>query len=106
MSEFASVAERRVIVTGASRGLGRAMAIGLLKAGARVTLACTGPSAPLDKTLELAAAAAPRAQRICAFGDLRKSEDCARVAAETREAFGTIDALVNNAAVPNSGDGP
>ena len=106
MTEFPSVARRSVIVTGASRGLGRAMAIGLLRAGARVTLACTGPSAPLDKTLELAAAAAPRAQYLCAFGDLREPDDCDRVTAQARDAFGTIDALVNNAAVPNSGDGP
>jgi len=34
MSAFPSVVNRSVIVTGASRGLGRAMALGLLAAGA------------------------------------------------------------------------
>lgn len=42
MRTFPSVVDRSVIVTGASRGLGRAMAIGFLEAGARVTLACRG----------------------------------------------------------------
>ena len=106
MSAFPSVAERRVIVTGASRGLGRAMALGLLQAGARVALVATGPSAPFKKTKELAEATAPRERWICAFGDLRRPEECERVAREARSAFGAVDALVNNAAVPMQGDGP
>jgi 3-oxoacyl-[acyl-carrier protein] reductase len=106
MSTFPSLVGRSVIVTGASRGLGRAMALGLLQAGARVTFACTGPSVPLDETLKQAQALGSCSQWICAFGDLRKPEDCDRVAAEAARAFGPVEALVNNAAVPNNGEGP
>src|SRR4051794_33302894 len=50
---------KTILVTGASRGLGRAMTLGLLAQGARVALACTGASAPLDETLKRASALAP-----------------------------------------------
>jgi NAD(P)-dependent dehydrogenase (short-subunit alcohol dehydrogenase family) len=97
--------DRSVIVTGASRGLGRAMAIGLLRAGARVALVCTGPSAPLEATLRMAREIAPESHWICSYGDLRDPADCGRVASEAHAAFGAVDALVNNAAVPNNGEG-
>jgi NAD(P)-dependent dehydrogenase (short-subunit alcohol dehydrogenase family) len=106
MSEFASVAGRSIIVTGASRGLGRAMALGLLEAGARVALVSTGPGGPLDQTLALAEKAAPPTHWTPVFGDLRDPAQCARIAAEARAAFGAVEMLVNNAAVPMSGDGP
>ena len=106
MSTFPSLVGRSVIVTGASRGLGRAMGLGLLKAGARVTLACTGPSAPLDETLKQLEASGSPSRWICVFGDLRNPDDCDRVAAEAARAFGSVEALVNNAAVPNNGEGP
>lgn len=105
MNGTISVENRRVIVTGASRGLGRAMALGLLNAGARVCLTCTGPSASLDATLEMAAAVSPSSRFASAFGDLRRPEDCDRIAAEADAAFGPIDVLVNNAAIPNNGEG-
>jgi 3-oxoacyl-[acyl-carrier protein] reductase len=81
------------------------MAIGLLNAGARVTLACMGPGAPLDKTLQWAEAVAPSSRWLCAFGDLRNPADCERIAQAATSTFGRIDVLVNNAAIPNNGDG-
>lgn len=105
MSAFSSVLNRSVIVTGASRGLGRVMALGLLAAGANVTFACTGPSVPLEETLRRAEAVAPRARWAFAFGDLRDPADCERVTATATGAFGRIDVLVNNAAIPNNGEG-
>jgi NAD(P)-dependent dehydrogenase (short-subunit alcohol dehydrogenase family) len=106
MNSFASVKGRSIIVTGASRGLGRAMALGLLAAGARVALVSTGPSGPLDQTLALAEKAAPRANWTSLTADLRDPAHCARVEAEAQHAFGKIEMLVNNAAVAMSGDGP
>ena len=106
MAEFASLTGRSIIVTGASRGLGRAMALGLLEAGARVALVSTGPSGPLDHTLALAEKAAPRANWTSLTGDLRDPAQCARVVSQAQDAFGAVEMLVNNAAVPMSGDGP
>ena len=105
MFAFSSVVNRSVIVTGASRGLGRAMALGLLAAGANVTFACTGPSVPLEETLKRAEAVAPRARWAFAFGDLRDPADCEVVTTTATAAFGQVDVLVNNAAIPNSGEG-
>jgi NAD(P)-dependent dehydrogenase (short-subunit alcohol dehydrogenase family) len=82
------------------------MVLGLLRAGAQVVLACTGKSKPLDVTLELAVGVAPRERAFTVFGDLRDADACARMAAEARAAFGAIDVLVNNAAVPMNGAGP
>lgn len=105
MSAFSSVVNRSVIVTGASRGLGPAMALGLLAAGANVTFACTGPSVPLEETLRRAEAVAPRARWAFAFGDLRDPADCEGVTTTATAAFGQVDVLVNNAAIPNNGEG-
>ena len=99
-----SLSDVTVLVTGASRGLGRAMAIGLLEAGARVALASTGPSKPLEKTLDLCAAVAPSERFRVVHGDLRRAEDADAIAAQAEAALGAIDVLVNNAAIPNQGE--
>ena len=105
MSDYPSLIGRRALVTGGSRGLGRAMAIGLLQAGARVAIVSTGPSRPLDDALALAHAAAPASHSICAAGDLAEPADCARIVAEVLSAFGRIDVLVNNAGVRTNSPG-
>jgi NAD(P)-dependent dehydrogenase (short-subunit alcohol dehydrogenase family) len=97
--------KRTAIVTGASRGLGRAMTLGLLRAGWRVVLVSTGPSAPLESTLASARALGAESDWLVVHGDLRLAEDCDRVAKESLARFGVIDALVNNAAIPNNGEG-
>lgn len=81
------------------------MTIALLRAGARVALVSRGPSAPLDETLRRAALVAPPTQWVCAHGDLRDPGDCERVASEATRALGPVDVLVNNAAIPNVGEG-
>ncbi|MBX9778249.1 MAG: SDR family oxidoreductase [Xanthobacteraceae bacterium] len=100
-----SLAGRAVIVTGGSRGLGRAMVLGLAQAGARVAIVARGDSAPLKETLARVAATGVQSNVICALGDLRNPPDCERMAAEVLAAFGRIDVLVNNAGVPNIGPG-
>jgi len=83
-----------VLLTGASGGIGRATAARLGAAGARVAL--QGRQEPL---LREAAEAVLRAggESHVVPGDLRRPEDAARAVAATRERFGRIDALVNNA---------
>jgi NAD(P)-dependent dehydrogenase (short-subunit alcohol dehydrogenase family) len=84
------------LVTGASRGLGRAAAVALAEAGA--DLALTGRRA--DDLASAAEEVAKRGVRAEVFrGDVREPADIDRVVSGTLDAFGRIDVLVNNAGV-------
>ena len=79
------------IVTGASRGIGRAIAEGFARAGARVVI-CGRRQETLD---EAARAIGPAAIPIaCHVG---RPEDIRRLIENTTDEFGRIDILVNNA---------
>ena len=85
---------RVAIITGASKGIGRALALRFGREGARVI--CAARSADLVKgtTAEVNKAG----NRAIAFtGDLSREDDVRRLVAAGLEAFGKIDALVNNA---------
>ena len=86
---------RVALVTGASSGLGRVMAISLLEAGHRVVLSATDASA-LEATRQ-ASRAGDRAAVVPA--DLSKESEVPGLARAAEEAFGQVDILVNNAAV-------
>jgi NAD(P)-dependent dehydrogenase (short-subunit alcohol dehydrogenase family) len=92
------------IVTGASVGLGRAMAFALADAGACVTLA-----SPQTALLEEAAAAinarCGERRAIAVTTDITKRADCERVRDATLEAFGDLSILVNNARREQRGPG-
>ena len=92
--------DRVAIVTGASRGLGRAMAIGLVEAGARVVLA-----APESDGLRAAAAEIGADRALAVPTDITVKADCQRLIAETLERFGALDVLINNARRPHRGPG-
>ena len=105
MPPHPSLAGRTAIVTGGSRGLGRAMVLGLAQAGAQVAIVARGASKPLEETLAQAKALGVRARVISALGDLREPSICEKIAIDVLAAFGRIDVLVNNAGVPNVGPG-
>jgi NAD(P)-dependent dehydrogenase (short-subunit alcohol dehydrogenase family) len=89
---------RVVILTGATAGLGRAMASGLLAAGHRV--AAVGRNVPAMDEVVAAARAAGSAERLLpVLASVRLASECERVVAETLARFGRIDALINNAGV-------
>src|SRR4051812_42632626 len=98
MTELSSLADRSVIVTGGSRGLGREMGLALLEAGARVAITATRESPQLAETVK-AAEAAGRGRFLSIIADVRRQEDCERVAREVLAAFGSIQVLFNNAAL-------
>lgn len=86
---------RRALVTGASRGIGQAIAVALAKQGADVVGAARSEDG-LRKTAELAADASGSFQPHAV--DLRSPESIEACIAHTAEALGGIDILVNNAA--------
>src|SRR5262245_5294486 len=81
------LADRRLLVVGASSGVGRAVGALASRAGARVAFA-----ARRKERLEEAAAAAPGA--IAVVCDVRREAGCANAVAEAARAFGGLDALV------------
>jgi NAD(P)-dependent dehydrogenase (short-subunit alcohol dehydrogenase family) len=84
---------RTAIVTGGGRGLGRYMAEALSDAGANVVL-CSRKVEPLE---EVRAEIEARGGRALALScDVTEGEDVTRVVAEAEDAFGSVDALVNN----------
>lgn len=87
-------AGRAVIVTGASRGIGRAVTRDLLSRGAWVA-ACARRSEGLERLRSDEAAAEGRLA--CVAGDVSKKEDVDRLVAAALERFGRVDGLVNNA---------
>jgi 2-deoxy-D-gluconate 3-dehydrogenase len=94
MTPSFSLAGRRALVTGASRGLGRAVAVGLAGAGADVVCASTRV-AGTDDTVKEIRGLGRQAWQVEA--DLSDPDAAAALAREAREAAGPIDILVNNA---------
>src|SRR5215467_3789553 len=86
------------IVTGASRGIGRAIAQTLSDEGMRLTLAARSR----DQLEELSASLAT--ESLVQAVDLRAPEVPAMVVAATLERFGRLDLLVNNAGATKRGD--
>ncbi len=86
------------IVTGASRGLGRAIAETLSGEGMKVVLVARS-----EPELETLASILPT-ESLVQTVDLRKLESAEQVVAETIRRFGQIDLLVNNAGATQRGD--
>jgi 3-oxoacyl-[acyl-carrier protein] reductase len=85
------------LVTGGSRGIGRAVAIRLAQAGARIAFNYRGNhDAAQDVLSELKGGGA---HAMAVAGDVSVSADVDRVVAAALEAFGRIDILVNNAGI-------
>jgi 2-deoxy-D-gluconate 3-dehydrogenase len=88
-----SLQGQSALVTGAATGIGAAIALALAEAGADV--ACHGNTRPAEGTAEAIRGLGRRA--VALKGDLAKRETPAALIEATREAFGSIDLLVNNA---------
>lgn len=84
------------IVTGAGRGIGRAIAVALAADGMAVMLASRTQS-QLDEVAEAVRAAGGRAATFC--GDLSDRVATASLAAAAEEELGPVDLLVNNAGI-------
>ncbi len=87
---------KRVIVTGAAGGLGRAFAVSFANAGAQV-LAADIDAAGASETAEFVTAAGGVAHARAL--DVTVTESCRELAASARSEMGGVDVLVNNAAI-------
>ncbi len=92
-----SVAGRRVIVTGAASGMGRATAHLFAREGAHVAVTDLDAAACQAVVDEIAGAGFPTAQAFAL--DVSDHEAIKRVVGDVAAAFGGIDILVNNAGV-------
>ncbi len=88
---------KTALVTGASRGIGRGIAIELARTGARVAINYAGNAEAAAEALSLVKAAG--GDGFIVQGDVAVAADRERLVAETMEKFGRIDLLVNNAGV-------
>ena len=96
-----TLADRTLVVSGASRGIGLAIGIGAARRGANVVLLAktAEPHPKLQGTVFTAAAVivAAGGRAVAVVGDVRKEEDVARAVELAVEHFGGVDICVNNA---------
>ena len=85
------------LVTGASRGIGRAVAIRLAKSGAKIAVNYAGNQAAAEEVKQIIEQNGGEA--ILVQADISNAESVDAMVAQVMEAFGRIDILVNNAGI-------
>lgn len=93
--------KQTAIVTGGSRGIGRAVAMRLAKDGMNLVINYRGNSAAAEETERLCRELG--AEVLLVQGDVSRAEDCEKLAEHAKEAFGRVDVLVNNAGITRDG---
>lgn len=83
------------LVTGASRGIGRAVALRLAQLGARVVVNYNSSAGPANEVVSQITASG--GQALAMQGDVSKFDEAQRVVKAAVDAFGRLDILVNNA---------
>ena len=96
------MSERKVaIVTGASRGIGRAAALRLAKMGMNIVFTYNSGIEAAEETKALCEAEGVEVLAVQA--DVSSSENCDQLVEQTMDAFGRVDVLVNNAGITRDG---
>jgi len=85
------------VVTGASKGIGAAIAKDLANAGAKVAVNYASDKAGADKVVN--EITANGGQAIAVQGSVTNSGDIANIFGQAKEAYGSIDIVVNNAGI-------
>lgn len=101
MEKHGLLTDRTLVISGASRGIGLAIAIGAARQGANVVLLAktAEPHPRLQGTVHTAVAdiEAAGGKAVAVVGDVRNEEDVQRAVATAVEHFGGVDFCVNNA---------
>jgi len=93
--------ERNAVITGASRGIGRAIALKMAEGGANVAIIYAGNDEAACETCELARGFGVKAEAYkCNVADFAESKV---VCDKILETFGSVDILVNNAGITKDG---
>jgi 3-oxoacyl-[acyl-carrier protein] reductase len=93
---FTPVTGRTVLVTGGTKGIGKAIARVFANAGARVAVSGRRPETGADAVRELSGGGA---EVVYVQGDVSVADDATRMVAETVERFGGLDVLCANAGI-------
>lgn len=100
-SQQESFTDRTLVVSGGSRGIGLAIALGAARRGANVVLLAktAEPHPKLPGTVHTAVAEVEAAggKGVAVVGDVRKEEDVTRAIETAVEHFGGVDIVINNA---------
>ncbi len=92
-----ALTEQVAIVTGASRGIGKAIALALASVGLKVTVNYASSSTAAEEVVQTIIDGGGEA--IAVQGDVSKTEDVDTLIKTTLDKFGRIDVLVNNAGI-------
>jgi 3-oxoacyl-[acyl-carrier protein] reductase len=96
------IKDKIAIVAASSKGLGKAVALGLSEEGVRLTICSRGKEA-LEETAE-EIKSGTGAEVLAISGDVSKPEDVKEIVSQTIRKYGTVHILVNNAGGPPLGD--
>lgn len=89
------------LVTGASRGIGRAIAIKLAKSGAAVAVNYSSSAEAANEVVKTIEESGGKA--IAVVGDVSNAQSVDKIMGEIIEKWGTLDILVNNAGITRDG---
>lgn len=91
------MARKTVLVTGASRGIGKAVAIKFAKKGYQVAISCIQNEERLMQTKKLIESY--QVPCLAFMGDMGNMDDCKNLFEQIKKHFGPLDVLVNNAGI-------
>jgi pteridine reductase len=94
-----SAQSRTVLITGGARRLGQAIALELARDGANVVITYNTSQVEAEQTLDALRAIAPDARHLAFAADLTQADAITKLTEDVLDAYGRVDALVNNAAI-------
>ena len=92
---------KNVLITGASSGIGQAIAVRFAREGANIAINYRSGAEQADATLTMAKAARTNGhgREIIVQADVSKEDEVRRMIAQTIDTFGRLDVLINNAGI-------